>query len=112
MKNSSFDSIFSSESCVFCHHFCPSLNKCHLWLYRGIRQLPNDMDLFQTKIKCEKLSLYSFWNLSCICMPVHAYALLECAYAYVCMRAHTLGFPVAFLFWKYFYSSKKKLYIL
>ena len=65
-------------------------------------------DLFQTKIKCEKLSLYSFWNLSCICMPVHAYALLECAYAYMCMRAHTLGFPMAFLFQKYFYSSKNK----
>ena len=26
----------------------------------------------------------------------NAYAWLECAYAYACMRAHTLGFPVEF----------------
>ena len=51
-------------------------------------------DLFQTRIKCKKLSLHSFQNPSCVRMLMHActchkqaYTWLECGHAYACMCA-------------------------
>ena len=68
-------------------------------------------DSFQTIIKCKKLSLHSFLNPNCICMPMyvcachkHSYAWLQCVYAYACMHVFRvssgLSFPKIVLFFQ------------
>ena len=107
-----FDSLFYSESCVFYYRFHPPLKKLpFMAIYSrkiGVWGWSQTMwDSLKTRIKCKKLSIHSFWNPSYVRMPVyactcykHAYAWLKCVYAYMCMHAHTIGFPVAFLFQK------------
>ena len=101
MKKSPFDSLFSSETSMFLPPFFSSFEKVSFMaLYskkKGAWGGSQTMwDLFQTNFIAKKLSLHSFWNPSCVHMPVHvcscnkhAYVWLECAYAYACMRVHT-----------------------
>ena len=107
-EKSLFDSLFSSESCVFCHCFRSPLKKCLLWLYivvkQGYEAAPRQCEI------CSKLELSAKSFPYKVIGTLTAYAWLQCAYAYACMRVHTLEFPAAFLFQKQFYSFKNKLY--
>ena len=75
-------------------------------------------DLFHTKTKCKKLSLYSFWSLSCVRMPVHVCTCISMhTHTHVCMRtlrvSSSLSFPkivlfllkISYIFHKYFLKS-------
>ena len=96
VKSSLFDSLFSSESCVFYHCFHLPLKKCLLWLYivekQGFRAAPRWGDSFQTKFNAEKkLSLYSFLNPCYVRKLVHVYA-SPCIHAHaISMRMHGLS---------------------
>ena len=102
MKNSLFDSLFSSESYVFLplefvlFEKVPfiSLYSQAIGVWGGSQTM---WDLFQTKFKCRKFAFYSFWNPSmradarvCVCMLELE---LKHVYAYTCMHTHALGFP-------------------
>ena len=107
-----FDSLFSSESYVFYHWKSSSLKNYLLWLYivekqdsgvafnlYGIR--------FKPSLNVENLSYIVSRTLACACIHMyeyacmkHAYAKLEHACAYMCMRTHVLGFP-----WSHFFKN-------
>ena len=115
MKNSIFDSLFSSEPCVFFSKIRLPLKIYHFMLYivenRGLGQLSDDVGFIPN------LYFMVFGTLIYARMPVYAYAYmkhvhaeLEHACAYACIRTHTLGF-LWFLFSKKSLFSPKKSYI-
>ena len=87
VKSSLFDSLFSSESCVFYHCFHLPLKKCLLWLYivekQGFRAAPRWGDSFQTKFNAEKSFPYivsrilATYASLCMCMQARAYMRMQ-----------------------------------
>ena len=114
MGNSLFDSLFSSESCVFFSQIHPPLKIYHVWLFiiikKGLQWLLDNVGFVLSQVlNAEKLVFYSFWNPS---MHAHArvHAELKYACAYACMRTHILGFSWS-SFSKNSLFSPKKSYI-
>ena len=97
MKNFLFNSLFSSESCVFFYFFSSSLEKVHFMaLYNkkiGVWVAPRQRGIHSKPDLLQKSILYIVFGTLTMC------AWLKCVYAYACMCAH-LGFPTAFLFQK------------
>ena len=74
MGNSLFDSLFSSESCVFFSQIHPPLKIYHVWLFiiikKGLQWLLDNVGFVLSQVlNAEKLVFYSFWNPS---MHTHA----------------------------------------
>ena len=115
MKNSLFDSLFSSESYVFLPLEFVLFEKVpFISLYSQTIGVWGDSqtmwDLFQTKFKCRKFAFYSFWNPSMRADARVYVCILELelkhAYAYTCMRAPALRFPWPFFFKKSLFVPK------
>ena len=110
MKNSLFDSLFSSESCVFHHYFFPPLKKCLLWLYivkkRGLGQHQNNVGFIPNKVLMQKSFPYIVFTIlaayACSCMSV--YVISMCmhnlsvrTHACVCVHTFRVSCSLSFL---------------
>ena len=115
MKYFLFDSLFSSESCVFSFKVHPPMKVYHFKLYiienRGLGRLPDDVGFIPNQVfNVENLSFLVSKTLTCVLVPMYAYACmkyvhteLEHACTYACTRTHALGFS-----WSLFKKRKKK----
>ena len=129
MKNSLFDSLFLVNLVFSLRIFvsfekllCMAIYNSKIGVWNGSQTM---WDLFQNpNFNAENLPFIISRTLTCVCMPVYAYACIKFAYtcikhayvelehacAYACMCTHTLEFSWSLFSKNSLFNSQKELY--